>query len=83
MGYNWSAAIKVNDVSKEYQYVSLQECHKCGHVGSIKINLQKLVQNENVFYDVLVGKCENCGEEYEFLFNVTTIFGSYKDMFKL
>jgi len=70
------SAIAVRDVSEEYAWLQGLEC-TCGGVGSFRLNVQALVQEEGSNFDALDCTCAQCGEQRSFFFNVDAVFAGY------
>jgi len=83
MEFNEKEIIKVSDVSEEYIYISKLKCENCGNLRTIKVDLQKLVFEEGIPYDILEAKCIMCGKEFEFKFDVSECFKKYDEIFKI
>lgn len=67
------AAITINSISEEYEYIRNQNCD-CG--GDFKNIMQKLIFDENKNpFDLLTVECKNCKKQVEFLFDCSSFFG--------
>ena len=67
-----SQAIKVNGIPEEYAYLAKQRC-ACG--GSLTREAQALLELGGKKYDQLTARCEKCGQEQRFLFDINSFFG--------
>jgi hypothetical protein len=65
-------AIVVNSVAEEYRYLRRQRC-VCG--DRYQLLFQLLRQQEERHFDELHARCEKCGAERDFLFDISSFFG--------
>ncbi len=72
MGLNFSAALKVNGIPQEYEHIGLQRC-ACG--GRWRPVSQALLQDGDRHFDLIRARCQKCGLETEFLFDISSFFG--------
>ena len=67
------AFIRVHSIPQEYWYLSRTPCD-CG--GKLETTHQELVEKDSVPTDRLTVKCDNCGRERAFSFDVSAFVGS-------
>jgi hypothetical protein len=65
-------AIAVNSVAEEYYYWRRQKC-ACG--GRYRLRYQLLRQQGEQHFDELHVRCNQCGAERDFVFDITSFFG--------
>lgn len=65
-------AIVVDSVAEEYTIIETKKCD-CG--GSLKVQMQSLVEHSNKHYDVLHCECDHCKNSVEFVFDINSFFG--------
>ena len=72
--------ISVSSIQEIYDFIDVQQCN-CGDLYYIqKIALEL---DEETWYDVALVKCQACGKEKEFRFDITQIFQDYPSGFDL
>ncbi len=64
--------IIVDSVAQEYAYIRRQRC-PCG--GRWRPVSQSLLEKGEDHFDLIKTRCENCGLEAEFLFDISSFFG--------
>jgi HEAT repeat protein len=67
--------IVVSDVSEEYKYVGKERCG-CG--GAYEVVSQSTREENGKHFDRLDCRCQKCGKEKTFIFDVTSIFQEYE-----
>ncbi len=70
-----NSAISVDSVEEEYRYIQQISCVQCESKGSLKLDLQSLIFEENKPYDKLDCQCQNCGAKKSFIFDISNFFG--------
>jgi len=69
----------VQNVHEEYEYVAGQRCPRCG--GTYSVRSQALMESRDGRHhlDVLRVKCEGCGHETSFEFNIDAVWEQYDE----
>jgi ribosomal protein L37E len=70
--------VSVTSVSQEYAYVAHQRCKACG--DSFEVVRQTLIQSddEEHYFDVLTARCQRCGKQRDFTFNIGAVWAGYR-----
>ena len=75
MNIDSNLAIVVGSIEEEYQYIKQILCEQCKFKGSLVLNKQSLIFEENKPYDKMDCQCQNCGAKKSFIFDISSFFG--------
>ena len=77
MPLDYNAAIPVNSIREEYDYLAAHPCPRCG--GRWKVRVQALLHDaQGRHYDRVDVACSQCGERTVFLFDIQSLFTKQK-----
>jgi len=67
-------AVAVNGIQQEYEIVAAERC-PCG--SQFQVTRQALLFHEGRPYDLLETACRQCGQQRQFLFDISAFFGKW------
>jgi len=75
MNTEFNSAIIVDSVEEEYNYIRQIVCEQCELKGTLKLELQSLIFENNKPFDKLDCVCQNCGAKKSVIFDISNFFG--------